>query len=90
MIIDPAAEGEKAVKAELRFRFWVLAGLSGLSASLGLLTLASREWIEAVSGVDPDHHPGSLEWLIVAVFVLAAGRLGASARSEWRRAAVPA
>jgi hypothetical protein len=78
------------VKAELRFRFWVLVGLSGSSAFVALMSLVSREWIEAVTGVDPDHHNGSLEWLIVALLLAAACALGTRARSEWRRAAVPA
>jgi hypothetical protein len=86
----PAAESETAVKAELRFRFWVFVVLSGLSAFLGLLTLASREWIEALTGVDPDHHNGSFEWLIVVVLVVAACGFGLTARSEWHRATVAA
>ena len=76
--------------AELRFRFWVLVALSGLSASLALLTLASRDWIEALTGIDPDHHNGSLEFLIVAALVAASMWCGAGARSEWRRATAAA
>ena len=73
----------------VRSRFWLEAGLASLTAILTLVTLVSREWIEALTGWDPDHHSGSLEWAIVfgllALTVIAA----AGAYAEWRRA-VPA
>jgi hypothetical protein len=66
-------------------RFWVEVVLASLSGFLFLLTLIWRDWIEGVFGVDPDHHNGSLEWLIVGVMLLAAISFGALARTEWRR-----
>ena len=69
----------------MRSRFWLELGLASLTAILFLVTLVSREWIEAVFGSDPDRHSGSLEWGIVlgllALTVLAAG----TAYAEWRR-----
>jgi hypothetical protein len=69
----------------VRSRFWLELGLASLTGVLFLVTLVSREWIEAVTGWDPDHHSGSLEWGIVlgllALTALAAG----TAYAEWRR-----
>jgi hypothetical protein len=69
----------------VRSRFWLELGLASLTGILLLVTLASREWIEAVTGWDPDRHSGSLEWGIVlgllALTALAAG----IAHAEWRR-----
>jgi hypothetical protein len=69
----------------VRSRFWLELGLASLTGILLLVTLASREWIEAVTGWDPDRHSGSLEWAIVlgllALTALAAG----TAYAEWRR-----
>ena len=69
----------------VRSRFWLELGLASLTGILVLVTLVSREWIEAVSGWDPDRHSGSLEWGIV-LGLLALTALGAgTAYAEWRR-----
>lgn len=65
--------------------FWIELALAVASGLLGLLTLVWRDWIEGVFGWDPDHHSGSLEWLLVAVLLIAAVALGALARHGWRR-----
>jgi hypothetical protein len=69
----------------VRSWFWLELGLASLTAVLFLVTLVSRDWIEAVFGWDPDRHSGSLEWGIVlgllALTVLAA----ATTYAEWRR-----
>ena len=69
-------------------RFWVEAIFGSLAGLLGLLTLIWRDWIEAVFDVNPDHHNGSLEWVIVAGLLLVAVVLGLQARAEYRRLAV--
>ena len=62
-----------------------------LAAGLFVVTLISREWIEALTGWDPDNGNGSLEWLIVAVLAVIAVALGLRARSDWRKVqALPA
>jgi hypothetical protein len=45
----------------------------------------SREWIEVVFRVDPDHGSGSLEWLIVAVLAVATAVFASLACAQWRR-----
>ena len=35
-----------------------------LFAATALLTLVQCDWLEAVFGVDPDQHNGSLEWIV--------------------------
>ncbi|UQX89306.1 hypothetical protein M6D93_04700 [Jatrophihabitans telluris] len=65
--------------------FWIETVSSVLFALLFALTLVSREWIEALFGVDPDHGSGSLEWAIVAALGMAALASGRLAWSRWRR-----
>jgi len=74
-----------APNARGRIRFWIEALTAGLSAFLALLTLVTREWIEAILQVDPDHGNGSAEWLIVVVLGVIAVVTGALARRDWVR-----
>ena len=67
-------------------QFWIEAVLGILAAALAVLTLFTREWIEAIFGVDPDHGSGLLEWLIVAVLASAACLFAVRARVDLRRA----
>jgi hypothetical protein len=69
----------------VRSRFWLELGLASLTGVLFLVTLVSREWIEAVSGWDPDRHSGSLEWGIVIVLLALTMLAGGTAYAEWRR-----
>lgn len=64
-------------------RFWSEVALSVASGLLGLVTLAWQGWIEIVFGVDPDHHSGTLEWVIVFALLLIAVIAGVLARAEW-------
>lgn len=70
----------------LRRRFWVEAAAAGLTALFSVLTLLWKDWIEIVFRVDPDHHSGSLEWLIVGVCLAVAVGLSILARIEYQRA----
>jgi hypothetical protein len=71
--------------SSVRVRFWVEAGLATLSGFLGVLTLFTRDWIEALTGFDPDNHNGSFEWAIVAALFLVCLLLSIAARADWRR-----
>jgi hypothetical protein len=68
----------------VRGRFWLEVALAGIAAILCVLTLVWHDWIEAF-GIEPDGGDGSLEWIVVAVFAVAALVCAALARSEWRR-----
>jgi hypothetical protein len=70
-----------------RARFWIEAGLAAVAGMLAVVTLVWRDWIEALTGLDPDRHDGSLEWLIVAVLTVSAVVLAQLARRERRLAA---
>ena len=71
--------------SNLRVRFWVEAGLAAMCALLAILTLFTRDWIEALTGFDPDNHNGSFEWMIVAALALVCILLSIAARADWRR-----
>jgi hypothetical protein len=71
--------------SSVRTRFWIEAGLATLSGLLGVLTFFTREWIEALTGFDPDMHNGSFEWAIVIALFLACLVLSIAARADWRR-----
>jgi len=51
---------------------------------LGLVTIFWHDWIEMLTGLDPDQHNGSVEWLIVAVLLAVAVAMGLVARRHWR------
>lgn len=71
---------------QLGVRFWLKSITAGLSAGLAILTLFQKDWIEAVLGVDPDNHGGSLERLLVIGLFTLAVLFSLTARAEWRRA----
>lgn len=73
------------MKNAVRKRFWLEAGLAMLTGALAIITLFWRDWIEALTGFDPDHHNGSLEWAIVAGLAVISIIVALAARAEWRR-----
>jgi hypothetical protein len=53
-------------------------GLTAVLAMMTVLTAAWPDWIEGLTGFDPDHGNGWAEWLLVlalAVLAIAAGLL---------------
>ncbi len=73
-----------------RIRFWIEVTLAVVAAGLALLTLITREWIEAIFGVDPDGGSGALEWAIVVGMAVAAVAFAFVARWDWKRNLSPA
>jgi len=70
----------------VRRRFRIESALSGIAGVLAIVTVISREWIEWLTGFDPDGGDGSLEWALVAVLVVISISAGKLAHLEWNRA----
>lgn len=70
----------------VRGRFWVESALAALTGALAILTLVSREWLEAF-GLDPDGGNGAAEWIVVSVLFGCWCALSIAVRFEWRKAA---
>jgi hypothetical protein len=68
-------------------RIGLETAIASLAGALGLLTIFWHDWIEGLTGWDPDHHNGTFEWLIVAVLLVVAVGVGAVARRDWRQRA---
>jgi hypothetical protein len=91
-VITPAAdlalislEGSLAIvpfsqMEALMSRVRIESALAAAFAVLAVLTAVAPQWIEAVTGLDPDGGSGAVEWLVVACFGLAAAVCGALAR----------
>jgi hypothetical protein len=69
----------------MRRLFWIETGLAAITGLLALITPIFPDWIEFVSGWDPDQHNGSVEWLIVVGLFVNAVVMIAAAAIEWRR-----
>jgi hypothetical protein len=80
------ADDVEMSRRPVRTWFWVESALAAASFMLAVVTVISREWIEFLFGVDPDHGSGALEWALVAGPAIAAAVFGLLARSEWRAA----
>ncbi len=64
------------------------ASLAVLTGVLGILTLFWRDWIEALTGWNPDHHSGSLEIGLISVLLISSVGCTVTARRTYRRLAV--
>jgi hypothetical protein len=69
----------------LRRRLRIELVLAIVSAALSVLTLVFPEWIEEVTGLEPDAGSGALEWIIVGVFLGATMVSAALARRDYHR-----
>lgn len=69
----------------LKLRITIEAALGLVSLALCILTLVSGEWIEELTGLEPDAGSGALEWAIVIGFALAALACGALATRDHKR-----
>lgn len=73
----------KVVKPS-RVRVVAETATASFAGALGVLTIFWHDWIETLTGWDPDDHNGSFEWMIVAVLLIIAAVVGATARRDWR------
>ena len=70
--------------AQSRFRIEAIAAL--LTAALAVLTAFVPDWIEVLTGADPDRGDGSSELLIVAVLAVLCAASSLLAWLDYRRA----
>jgi hypothetical protein len=70
----------KPSKIDVRLEM-VVASCAGI---LGILTIFWRDWIEALTGWDPDQHNGSVEWLVVVGLLTVAVAMAFVARRHWK------
>jgi hypothetical protein len=73
------------MRGNIRRSFCIEACVSVCSLLLFIVTLAWPNWIELISGIDPDHGDGGCEQWIVAASALTAMTAFVLARIEWRR-----
>jgi hypothetical protein len=65
-------------------RILVELTLAIVAAVLAVVTAINAEWIEWLTGLDPDGGSGALEWCIVVVLALGAVVAGVLARRDLR------
>jgi hypothetical protein len=62
--------------------------LAIIAGGLAILTCFWRDWIEGLTGWDPDHHNGSFEIVIIVGLALVSVACAIAGRYSWRRLAV--
>jgi hypothetical protein len=72
------------VSTSVRTQLRIKIVLAVISLVLAIVTAISAEWIEALTGWEPDGGSGALEWLIVIGFGAAAAALALLARRDMR------
>ena len=78
------------MRRNFRACFWIEVGLAVITGLLALITPIFPDWIEFVSGWDPDQHDGSVERMIVVGLFVVTIAMVAAATIEWRRTPVAA
>ena len=71
------------MKRRLQARITIEALLAITCLVLAIVTIVDPEWIEELTGADPDAGSGTIEWLVVIGFGLASIILS---RLAWRTA----
>jgi hypothetical protein len=59
--------------------------LTAFTGTLAVVTIFWHDWIEALTGWDPDHHNGTAEVYIIVGLAVVAVVLGALTRVSWKR-----
>jgi hypothetical protein len=80
-------EEEMSHQPRSRTAFLIETILAVTAAVLFVVTLFWKDWIEVLSGFDPDAHSGAVEWLIPTVLLAVAIGLSLLARAEHRKPA---
>lgn len=65
----------------------IQTGIAAVAAVLGLLTMIVPEWIEVITGLEPDGGSGELEFVTAGPFLLIAAVSGIAALRTRRRSA---
>ena len=73
------------MRGNLRRLFWIEIGLASITGLLTLITPIFPDWIEFLSGWDPDQHDGSVERMIVVGLFIVTIVMAMLAAIEWRR-----
>jgi hypothetical protein len=60
--------------------FWAEVVLAAASAVLAVATAIHPDWIESLTGLDPDGGSGSAEWVVTLLLAVAAVALAVGAR----------
>ena len=60
------------------------AAIAVLAGALAILTVFWRDWIEFLTGWDPDRRGGSVEWLAVAAVLAVSMAMTAISRRHWK------
>ena len=70
MKVDPSIDdtGDKPTFPQVA----LIRPLAGFCCGLAVLTILWPDWIEALTGYDPDQHDGTVEWLIVLALLSSA------------------
>jgi hypothetical protein len=82
---DTEASTEDAADKATVSLVGLIRPLAGFSCGLAVFTIFWPDWIEALTGYDPEQHDGSVEWLIVIALLSSApywrSRRGCARRS---------
>lgn len=71
------------MQTRLRIRTGLEAALALIGLAAAALTVINAEWIEALTGLEPDAGSGALEWAIAFGFLVAGAVLAILARRDW-------
>ena len=69
----------------LRRRLRIEVVLTVVCAGLCVLTLVFPEWIEELTGLEPDAGSGALEWIVTGILLVAAVLSAVLARRDYRQ-----
>lgn len=78
------------MRTGLSWQFRVKIAVALIAGILGIMTCIWPDWLELLTGWDPDKHSGLAEWTIVAALFVTSATMSVAAVHEWRRAVAPA